>query len=74
MHPESPALVVTGSSQSWVPLHSLHAGSSEYLVSFLAITSSTFIIVVGTSESVSIFKTLTSSKIVLIVVYLQVVT
>jgi hypothetical protein len=47
--PEFPALVVTG---SWAPLHTSRAGSSGYSASFLAMRSSTLIIVVGASVSI----------------------
>ena len=50
--PEFPALVVTGSS---APLHTLRAGSFGYLASFLAMRSSTLIIVVGASMSLRNF-------------------
>ena len=48
-HLEFPALVVTGSS---APSHTLRAGSSGYLASFLVMRSSTLIIVVGAFVSV----------------------
>ena len=47
-HPKFPALVVTG---SWARLHTLRTGSSGYSASFLAMKSSTLIIVVGASVS-----------------------
>ena len=51
-HPEFPAVVITG---SWAPLHTSRAGSSGYSASFLAMRSSTLIIVVGASVSNSYF-------------------
>ena len=48
MHPEFPALVVTG---SWPLSLTLRAGSFGYLVSFLAMRFSILIIVVGASVS-----------------------
>ena len=47
-HPEFPALVAI---ESWARLHTLRAGSSGYSASFLAMRSSTLIIVVGASVS-----------------------
>ena len=50
--PEFPALVVTG---SWAQLHTSRAGSSGYSASFLAMRSSTLIIVVGAFVSIQNF-------------------
>ena len=61
------ALVVTG---SWVPLHTLHAGSSEYPASFLAMKSFILIIIVGAFMSIQDFDIM---KVGLITIYVQII-